>query len=85
MSTCLVSETVVLQLSFESRRFVVFSAGLLLVVLLIFTGCSDTTIATTTKSVYTAVSVGYDHSCALDMGGRITCWGSNENGQLDMP
>jgi hypothetical protein len=29
----------------------------------------------------TQVSVGYDHSCALAVGGKVYCWGSNELGQ----
>ena len=29
-----------------------------------------------------ALSVGYQHSCALLTGGTVICWGSNSNGQL---
>ena len=30
----------------------------------------------------TAVSTNYEHSCALHEDGKISCWGSNRNGQL---
>ena len=30
----------------------------------------------------TAISAGFGHSCALHQDGRISCWGSNEYGQL---
>jgi alpha-tubulin suppressor-like RCC1 family protein len=29
-----------------------------------------------------AVSAGQRHSCAVDEGGRVICWGSNQNGQI---
>jgi hypothetical protein len=31
---------------------------------------------------WTQVSVGDDHACALDGGGRAWCWGNNHSGQL---
>ncbi|MBU1239747.1 hypothetical protein KKF84_10930, partial [Myxococcota bacterium] len=31
---------------------------------------------------YTALSVGVDHSCALDETGAAWCWGANDSGQL---
>ena len=30
----------------------------------------------------TAISAGYEHSCALHQDGTISCWGNNEEGQL---
>ncbi len=33
-------------------------------------------------TVYTAVSVGSDHACALDRYGTAHCWGGNDYGQL---
>ena len=30
----------------------------------------------------TAIAISYDHSCALHQTGSISCWGSNEDGQL---
>ena len=30
----------------------------------------------------TAITAGYEHSCALHQDGTISCWGHNENGQL---
>ena len=32
----------------------------------------------------TDVSVGYEHTCALDESG-VQCWGKNSQGQLDVP
>ena len=34
---------------------------------------------------YTEVSRGYDHACALDTNGSITCWGANDRGQASPP
>ncbi len=34
------------------------------------------------SSGVTAVSVGYNHSCAILTGGALRCWGNNEYGQL---
>jgi alpha-tubulin suppressor-like RCC1 family protein len=31
------------------------------------------------------LSVGMDFACAVRAGGRVTCWGSNERGQLGNP
>ena len=31
---------------------------------------------------FRSLTVGWDHSCALDSAGRAWCWGSNENGRL---
>jgi len=30
------------------------------------------------------ISVGYEHTCALDDSG-VHCWGSNDQGQLEVP
>lgn len=32
--------------------------------------------------VFNAIATGYHHTCGLQAGGRIWCWGSNEHGQL---
>ncbi|MEM9190489.1 MAG: hypothetical protein AAGF12_14990 [Myxococcota bacterium] len=29
-----------------------------------------------------SVAAGYDHSCAIGRGGRLLCWGNNEEGQV---
>ena len=34
---------------------------------------------------YTAVSAGYQHSCAIRTDNTITCWGENDDGQADAP
>lgn len=34
------------------------------------------------RARWTEVSVGDDHACALDAGGRAWCWGNNHSGQL---
>ena len=36
-------------------------------------------------SVFVQVAVGENHSCALQNSGRVQCWGSNDDGQLDVP
>lgn len=32
-----------------------------------------------------AIAAGDRHVCAIDLGGRVWCWGSNEHGQLGRP
>jgi hypothetical protein len=34
---------------------------------------------------FTQVSAGYDYTCALDMDGKVHCWGLNVEGQLNSP
>ncbi len=34
---------------------------------------------------FVQVAAGENHSCALQNSGRVQCWGSNDNGQLDVP
>jgi alpha-tubulin suppressor-like RCC1 family protein len=41
---------------------------------------SPTTVSGLTK--VTALAMGGDSACALLMGGRVECWGSNETGEL---
>ena len=36
-------------------------------------------------SAFVQVAVGENHSCALQNSGRVQCWGSNDDGQLDVP
>jgi alpha-tubulin suppressor-like RCC1 family protein len=47
-------------------------------------GPSSTPVAvdTPTGVTFTAIEVGYDHTCALDTQGSIWCWGLNTDGQL---
>ena len=37
------------------------------------------------EGTYTALSIGYDHSCALTEDGEIVCWGINRYGNTDVP
>ena len=46
---------------------------------------TDTDEATDTNRVFTAVSVGSDHSCAIDTNNKIACWGRNDHGQASAP
>jgi len=36
-------------------------------------------------SVIVQVAVGENHSCVLQNSGQVQCWGSNDDGQLDVP
>ena len=33
-------------------------------------------------AVFTAISVGGEHSCAIDADGNVECWGSDDSGQV---
>ncbi|MBU1221001.1 hypothetical protein KKF34_20025 [Myxococcota bacterium] len=35
--------------------------------------------------MYTSISAGANHTCAIDLSGQAWCWGSNSNGQLGNP
>ena len=38
------------------------------------------------SGVFTALSLGVHHSCAIDGAGAISCWGNDDNGQVsDVP
>jgi alpha-tubulin suppressor-like RCC1 family protein len=67
------------------------AAALAVVVAGVLGGCVDGSLAGPSLHVldepadtgtWAAVTVGKDHTCALDVNGRAYCWGSNEDGQL---
>jgi len=39
----------------------------------------------TSETITSTISAGYQHSCALSAFGKITCWGNDSSGQLDVP
>jgi alpha-tubulin suppressor-like RCC1 family protein len=46
-------------------------------------GTSDTPVAVQgLTSGFTAVGVGYEHSCAINDSGALKCWGGNDHGEL---
>lgn len=46
---------------------------------------SGTLAVPSSLGICTKVAVGYDHSCAEDVSGNITCWGDNDYGQITVP
>lgn len=46
------------------------------------TDCSPTPVAVAASSAISAITSGVGHACALHTDGTISCWGSNESGQL---
>ena len=48
----------------------------------IFQSQSNTPVQVAGISGVTALTVGYDHNCAIAGGGAVYCWGSGDNGQL---
>jgi alpha-tubulin suppressor-like RCC1 family protein len=46
------------------------------------TDCSSTPVTVASSTAIAAITSGVGHTCALHTDGTISCWGSNESGQL---
>ena len=67
-----------------TRRAVGVLAALLCFAPLV-ASCDDPLTPEDDVRLWTALGVGQNHVCAVDVDGNVFCWGSNDRGQLSVP